>query len=71
MSEITPPKVYFNRRTFMRAGAAVASLAVTGVVYRRLNRAGSMPVETPFLLSARWPRRRRRTWPEGSASMSR
>ncbi len=49
MSEITPPKVYFNRRAFMRAGAAVASLAVTGLAYRRLNQAGSMAVETPSL----------------------
>jgi methionine sulfoxide reductase catalytic subunit len=48
-SEITPPNVYFNRRTFLRAGVALASLAVTGAVYKRLNRAGSMTVETPGL----------------------
>jgi sulfoxide reductase catalytic subunit YedY len=48
-SEITPPTVYFNRRAFMRAGAAAVSLAATGVAYRWLNRAGSMPVETPAL----------------------
>jgi sulfoxide reductase catalytic subunit YedY len=48
-SEITPPKVYFNRRTFMRAGLAAASLAGTGVAYRWLNRAGPMSVETPAL----------------------
>ena len=46
-SEITPPNVYFNRRTFLRAGVALASLAATGAVYKRLNRAGSMAVETP------------------------
>jgi sulfoxide reductase catalytic subunit YedY len=48
-SEITPPNVYFNRRAFLRAGLALASLAVTGTVYRRLNRPGSMPVATPAL----------------------
>jgi methionine sulfoxide reductase catalytic subunit len=48
-SEITPPNVYFNRRTFLRAGVALASMAATGVVYKRLNRAGSMTVETPAL----------------------
>jgi sulfoxide reductase catalytic subunit YedY len=48
-SEITPASVYFNRRTFLRAGMAMASLAATGVIYKRLNRAGSMAVETPGL----------------------
>jgi methionine sulfoxide reductase catalytic subunit len=48
-SEITPPNVYFNRRTFLRAGVALASLAATGAIYKRLNRAGSMAVETPDL----------------------
>jgi sulfoxide reductase catalytic subunit YedY len=48
-SEITSPEVYFNRRAFMRAGVAAASLAATAVAYRWFNRAGSMPVETPTL----------------------
>jgi sulfoxide reductase catalytic subunit YedY len=48
-SEITPPSRYFNRRAFLRAGAAVSSLAVTGLAYRWLNRAGSMAVETPTI----------------------
>ncbi len=48
-SEITPPNLYFNRRTFLRTGVALASMAVTGVVYKQLNRAGSMTVETPTL----------------------
>ena len=48
-SEITPERVYVNRRAFMRAGAAAVSLAATGVAYRWLNRAGSMPVETQAL----------------------
>ncbi|WP_422931806.1 protein-methionine-sulfoxide reductase catalytic subunit MsrP [Singulisphaera sp. PoT] len=45
-SEITPPEAYFNRRAFMRAGAAAASLATTAAVYRRLNRPGSESIET-------------------------
>ena len=48
-SEITPPEAYFNRRALLRAGAAAASLATTGFVYRRLNRAGSASIETPPL----------------------
>jgi sulfoxide reductase catalytic subunit YedY len=48
-SEITSPEVYFNRRAFMRAGVAAASLAATGLAYRWFNRAGSMPIETPTL----------------------
>jgi methionine sulfoxide reductase catalytic subunit len=36
-SEITPPAVYFNRRTFMRGATLVASVATTGAVYRALN----------------------------------
>jgi sulfoxide reductase catalytic subunit YedY len=47
--EITPPNVYFSRRTFLRAGVGLASMAVTGAVYRQLNRPGSMSVETPAL----------------------
>lgn len=39
-SEITDKKVYVNRRLFMRAAAVAATTAATGVVYRRLNRAG-------------------------------
>ena len=48
-SEITPPEVYLNRRTFMRAGIAAASVALTGFVYRRLNGLGMMAVNTPML----------------------
>jgi sulfoxide reductase catalytic subunit YedY len=36
-SEITPPSVYFNRRTFIKAGAIAATAAATGGVYRLLN----------------------------------
>ena len=35
--EVTPESVYFNRRTFLKAGAIAATAAATGVVYARLN----------------------------------
>lgn len=36
-SEITPESVYFNRRTFMKAGLFAASVLATAGVYRQLN----------------------------------
>jgi sulfoxide reductase catalytic subunit YedY len=48
-SEITPPQVYWNRRAFMRAGIAAASVALTGLVYRRLNSVEMTAVDTPAL----------------------
>ncbi len=48
-SQITPPALYFNRRTFLRVGAVAASLAATGLAYRRLNPKGSIPVDTHML----------------------
>ena len=36
-SEITPKKVYLNRRNFMRAAALAATTAGTAFVYRKLN----------------------------------
>lgn len=36
-NEITPPSVYFNRRTFMRAGIAAATAMATASIYRKLN----------------------------------
>jgi methionine sulfoxide reductase catalytic subunit len=48
-SEITPPEVYFNRRTLLKLAGAAASLVTTGAVYRRLNRAGTAAIEAkPF-----------------------
>ena len=35
--EVTPPELYFNRRTLVRGGVLASSLAATGWVYRRLN----------------------------------
>ena len=48
-SEITPPQVYWNRRAFMRAGLAAASVALTGLVYRRLNSVEMTAVDTAAL----------------------
>jgi methionine sulfoxide reductase catalytic subunit len=48
-NEITPPQVYWSRRAFMRAGIAVASVAVTGFVYRRLNGVEMVQVDTPTI----------------------
>ncbi|HKO45717.1 MAG TPA: protein-methionine-sulfoxide reductase catalytic subunit MsrP [Pyrinomonadaceae bacterium] len=47
-SEITPKKVYLNRRMFMRAAALAATTATTAVVYRKLNSptAADSPSET-------------------------
>jgi methionine sulfoxide reductase catalytic subunit len=47
--EITDPAVYFNRRTFMRAGILAASAVVTGKIYRQLNPAGQGKVNTPLI----------------------
>ena len=35
--EVTPPSVYFNRRSFMRAGLVAASAISTGAAYRLFN----------------------------------
>jgi len=48
-SEITPEGLYFNRRSFVRAGVAALTAMTTGLVYRQLNRRGSAVVETPRL----------------------
>jgi len=45
--EVTDPAVYFNRRTFIRAGILAASAVATGLVYRRLNHVATGAVETP------------------------
>jgi sulfoxide reductase catalytic subunit YedY len=43
-SEITDKQVYLNRRTFMRGAALAATMAGTGLLYRKLN---PPPFETP------------------------
>ena len=47
--QITPLSTYLNRRQFMRAGIAAATVAATGYAYERLNRAGSDTVKTAAL----------------------
>ena len=42
--EITDKRVYLNRRLFMRGGVLAATMAATGLVYRKLN---PPPMETP------------------------
>ncbi len=42
--EITDKRLYLNRRVFMRGGALAASMAATGLLYRKLN---PPPLETP------------------------
>jgi methionine sulfoxide reductase catalytic subunit len=46
---VTPPEVYFSRRAFLKAGMIAASLAATGIVYRRLNGVAAATVEKPRL----------------------
>jgi methionine sulfoxide reductase catalytic subunit len=45
--ELTSPAVYFNRRSFIRAGILAASAVATGLVYRRLNPVGAGKIDTP------------------------
>lgn len=45
-SDVTPPELFFNRRVFLQAGIAIAGVAATGLMYRRLNRAGDSDVQT-------------------------
>ncbi|HEV2436790.1 MAG TPA: protein-methionine-sulfoxide reductase catalytic subunit MsrP [Verrucomicrobiae bacterium] len=47
--EVTPAAVYFNRRTFIRAGVLAASAVATGVAYRHLNPVGRGKVNTPVI----------------------
>ena len=44
--DVTPESVYRNRRDWLKWVAAAASVATTGVAYRRLNRPGGMAVAT-------------------------
>ena len=48
-SEITPPEHYANRRTFMKAGLALATATATGLIYKKLNTTGGGAAETPKL----------------------
>jgi sulfoxide reductase catalytic subunit YedY len=44
--EITPEKVYLDRRAWLKWAGAAASLVATGVAYRRFNRSGGIAVTT-------------------------
>jgi sulfoxide reductase catalytic subunit YedY len=46
---VTPPEVYFNRRTFIRGGAIAAGMAGTGLLYRMINGVDLAMTETPPL----------------------
>ena len=48
-SEITPRRLYLNRRAFMRAGTLAAAAAGTGALYRSLNRVSHDVVERPII----------------------
>lgn len=45
LSEVTPPSLYFNRKTLLRGAIAAASVATTGALYRRLNGASQTTVD--------------------------
>jgi len=51
--EITPPKAYWSRRTFLRAGIVAASVTLTGAAYRRWNRVAMVDVEPPAVAGLR------------------
>ena len=46
-SEITDPKVYLNRRLFMRGAILVGSAVATGFIYRELNPPPAVVEERP------------------------
>lgn len=48
-SEVTPPAVYFNRKALLRGAVAVASVAATAKLYRRLNGRSQEVVVEPEL----------------------
>ncbi|MDR3456988.1 MAG: protein-methionine-sulfoxide reductase catalytic subunit MsrP [Verrucomicrobiae bacterium] len=47
--EVTPPRVYLNRRKFLEAGILAASAVATGLVYRQLNHHAAGKVRTTKL----------------------
>ena len=46
---VTPPELYFNRRTLMRGGVIAAGLVATGWIYRRVNGVDLVMTETAAL----------------------
>ena len=47
-SEITPPDVYYNRRTLLKTGIIAASAVATGFLYRQLNGLPKRRAEAPL-----------------------
>jgi sulfoxide reductase catalytic subunit YedY len=47
--EVTPPEVYFNRRSFLRAGVIAAGAVGTGILYRKLNNVELVKTNTAAL----------------------
>ncbi len=47
--EITPPALYFNRRTLLQGGILAASAVATGALYRAVNRVGTKTTRTKEL----------------------
>ncbi|MEO6223669.1 MAG: protein-methionine-sulfoxide reductase catalytic subunit MsrP [Vicinamibacterales bacterium] len=53
--DITPREVYFNRRSFMRAGLLTAAAAGTALVYRKLNVVNLDATEMPAIAGLTTP----------------
>ena len=53
--EITPPEVYFNRRSFLRGGLVAGSAAATALLYRRLNGVDLVETQTAELAGLQRP----------------
>jgi sulfoxide reductase catalytic subunit YedY len=53
--EITPPEVYFNRRSFLRGGLVAGTAAATALLYRRLNGVDLVETETAALAGLEKP----------------
>ena len=47
--EITPPHLYFGRRTFIRAGIVAGGIGATALLYRKLNGVSTEDVATKAL----------------------
>jgi sulfoxide reductase catalytic subunit YedY len=53
--EVTPPALYYNRRKFLQAGAAVGSALATAAVYRWFNPVTAMESSLPPLANLQTP----------------
>jgi len=69
--EITPPEVYFNRRTVLRGGVMAATAAGTALLYRKLNGVDLDTTEGVRIAGLVKPEHSPSTWVEGEAITSR